>query len=339
MNYQELSKNIKENKIAPVYLLWGEEYHISKMMGANLKKSLIDPAFEQLNFIRFDEKKHTLQDMVTFSETMPFMSERRMVLVDEAGLLHGSVPDQEAEALIRYLEEPNQTTCLVFLARKVDKKRKLTKALFKHAVTVETNRVDRGQLEKWIAKRIRVSGKKLDKTTMNALVEGLEYLDKNSKMTLEDVDNEIEKLIAYCADRAVIEQEDVALVLSRGVERSIFRMVDFLGTGKLKESLEILDYLFEIGEPAPRILYMVVRQLRMLYRTKLLKSRGYSTAQIIEATGFRPFMINNALRQGRNFSMDKLQRAYERCAHIDQLMKSTKNDPKVMLEMLIFDLR
>ncbi|QSX08339.1 DNA polymerase III subunit delta [Alkalibacter rhizosphaerae] len=339
MKYQELNANIKENKIAKVYLLCGEEYQISKMMAGNLKTHLIDPAFEQLNYIRFDEKTHTVQDIVAFSETMPFMSEKRMVLVAEGNLLHGSIPDQDADTLIQYIKTPNDATCLVFLSRKIDKKRKLTKALLEHGVVVETNRVDRIQLEKWIAKRIRVAGKKVDRLAMNALVEGLEYLDKDSKMNLEDVDNELEKIIAYAGERVQIESEDVAVVLSRGVEHSIFRMVDFLGTGKVKESLEILDYLFEVGEHPTKILFMMVRQLRILYRSKLLKERGYTTEHIASTTGFRPFMINNALRQGRNFSLEKLKKAYERCADIDRLLKSTKNDPKVLLEMLIFDLR
>jgi DNA polymerase-3 subunit delta len=270
---------------------------------------------------------------------MPFMSNRRMVLVADTNLLNITVPDKDVEGLIDYLKKPNERTCLVFVARKIDQKRKLTKALIKHAAVMTADRLTRDSLEKWIAKRLRMGGKSIDRSTMNALVEGLEYLGKDSKMNLDDVDNEVEKVMAYTGVRSQILPQDVALVLSRGMEQSIFRMLDHLGSGNLKESLEILDYLFESGEPAGRILYMMVRQLRIVYRAKLMKSKGSSAEQIATTIGLKPFMINNALRQGRNFSMEKLQRAYERCADVDEMLKSTKNEPKVLLEMLIFDLR
>lgn len=338
MHYKDLLNDIKRNQIAPVYLLCGEEYQVSKIMAENLKKHLVDPAFEALNFIKFDERRHTLRDVRTFCETMPLMSEKRMVLLADDHLLYGSLPEEETQSMLEYLKAPNTSTCLVFLTRRMDKKRKLTKGLLQHGVVVESPRADRGELEKWILKRLKVGGKKIDAPTMQSLVEGLEYLNKGSKMTLEDVDNEVEKLISFAKDRDMIRPMDVAVVLTRGMEESIFRMLDHLGSGQTKESLEVLDSLFEMGEPNGRILYMVVRQLRMIYRTKLLKDQGYTTDQIAAELGMKPFMIRGALKQTRTFSIKKLEQAFERCAFVDRMFKSAKTDPKILLEMLIFDL-
>lgn len=338
MLYKELIQRIKQNDIAPVYLLFGEEYQISKLMAKQLKDHLVTPDFESLNFIKYDERKHSLFDLVTFCETMPFMSEKRLVFVADDNLLYGTVGDEEADALVSYIKNPNASTCLVFLTRRQDKKRKITKALHQYAAVVESPRADRQELENWILKRLRVGGKQTDRETMNALVVGLEYLEKGSRMTLEDVDNELEKIMSFAKDRNRITEQDVNLVLARGMEQSIFRMLELLGMGQIKESLDVLNSLFEMGEPVGRILYMVVRQLRMMYRSKLLKAKGYSTDQIAAETDFKPFMIRSALKQAGYFSEEKLQKAYDRCAGMDQMFKSSKNDPKILLEMLIFDL-
>lgn len=338
MLYKELIQQIKKNDIAPVYLLCGDEYQISKLMAKQLKEQLVAPTFENLNYIKYDERKHTLFDVVTFCETMPFMSEKRMVFVADDHLLYGAVGDEEADALVSYLKGPNSSTCLVFLTRRQDKKRKITKALYQYGTVVESPRADRQDLENWILKRLKVGGKQTDRETMNALVEGLEYLEKGSRMTLEDVDNELEKIMSFAKERTRITKEDVLLVLARGMEQSIFRMLELLGMGQTRESLDVLNSLFEMGEPVGRILYMIVRQLRMMYRSRLLKAKGYSTDQIAAETELKPFMIRNALKQANYFSEEKLQKAYERCANMDHMFKSSKNDPKILLEMLIFDL-
>ncbi|MBF7096567.1 DNA polymerase III subunit delta [Alkalibacter mobilis] len=339
MNYKELMAEIKNNEFHSIYLLYGEEYHISALMASNLKSAIIDPAFEQINFIKIDEKVQTADEIVGFCETLPFMSDRRMVLVSDSPLFFGGGSDKELDNLIEYIKSPNKSTSLVFLNRTVDSKRKLFKALQKNAALIESNKLNRSDLQKWISKRIRLSRKKIDVRDLDHLIQSTDYLNKDSKLKLEDIDNETEKLIAFVGDREIITREDIEKVISKSVEHNIFRMLDHIGTGNLKDGLEMLDYLLDSGEPPIRILQMVVRQLRMIYNAKILKNKGYSPDHIASEMKVRTFMINNALKQGRSFNHDKLNRAYGKCAQIDELLKSSKNDPKIMLELLLYDLR
>ncbi|HAE61498.1 MAG TPA: DNA polymerase III subunit delta [Eubacteriaceae bacterium] len=340
MNYKELLKDIKDKAIGEAYLIFGEEYLLSSMMVQNLKKEIIEESFEQLNFHKIDDKNITADDIISQCETMPFMSEKRMVLVLDYPLFTSSGGnDKDSDRLISYMNAPNKSTCLVFLNRTVDKKRKLYKNLSKNGKIVECSRLEKKDLEKWIAKRIKMAGKTVDKITMDYFIEGLDYLSKDSKITLSDVDNETEKLVAISGSKRFVSKDDAEKIMIKSFESNIFKMLDHIGTGNLTEGLEILNYLFESGEPGIKILSMIVRQFRIMYQCKILKKRGYSAENIASMTGLRTFMVNNAIRQSKKFDFNRLRNAYKRCANIDVMLKSTKTDPKILLELLLYDFR
>ncbi|SHE90816.1 DNA polymerase III subunit delta [Alkalibacter saccharofermentans] len=340
MNYKELLKDIKDNNIGELYLVYGEEYLLSSMMVKNLKKALVDESFEQFNYHKIDDKNTTADDIISQCETMPFMSEKRMVLIVDYPLLANTGGNEkDGDKLIEYLNSPNKSTCLVFISKTIDKKRRLYKNIAKNGSLVECAKLERKDLERWITKRIRISGKTIDKKAMDLFIEGMDYLGKDSKMTLGDIENETEKLISLGGNDRIITQEEVEKIMVKSMESNIFKMLDHIGTGNLKDGLEILDYLFDSGEPAIKILSMIVRQFRIMYQCKILKMKGYSTENIASLTGLRTFMVNNALRQSRRFDFDKLKKAYNRCARIDILLKSSRADPKVLLELLLYDFR
>lgn len=341
MNYKDLLKEIKDNNTGSLYLIYGEEFLLSVMMMENLKKSLIDPTYEQLNFTKIEDKNLTVDQLINYCETLPFISGKRMVVVVNFSMLTatGKSNDKDVEDLVHYLGRLNESTCLVFLNRTLDKKKKLYKEVSRKGRLVECAKLDRTDLIKWVKKRFRMSDKLIDDGTIGQFIDALDYLNRESKLNLLDVENEVEKIIAFSSGEKSIEFKDIEMIMPKSIESSIFKMVDFLGSKRLKDSLLILNSLFENGEPGIRILQMIVRQFRMMYQCKLLRDKGYSSDNIAVQTGFKPFMVNNVLRQGKNFSYEKLRDAFQRCAEIDVLFKSSRADQKMLLENLLYRFR
>ena len=105
-NYKDLTKDIKNGTLSPVYLFTGSEDHIASMMIQRMSEKLVTPGLEMLNINRFESKNHDISEIMAACETLPVMSERRIVLASEETALL-SVSDKNAqEALSGYFKNP-----------------------------------------------------------------------------------------------------------------------------------------------------------------------------------------------------------------------------------------
>ena len=92
---------------------------------------------------------------------------------------------------------------------------------------------------------------------------------------------ELEKLALYCGDRAGIRRDDAAAVLSGAEQHNVFQLVEAIGMGDTRASLQRLTALMESGmEPLP-ILGMISRQFRLLAVVRDALEQGGKTAEIM----------------------------------------------------------
>lgn len=63
-----------------------------------------------------------MNELISLADTMPFFSERRLILIEDSGFFKTS-----SEALAEYLPTMPDTTCIVFVEEAVDKRNKLYK--------------------------------------------------------------------------------------------------------------------------------------------------------------------------------------------------------------------
>ncbi|RBP63893.1 DNA polymerase III delta subunit [Alkalibaculum bacchi] len=337
MDYKQLMKDIKNKEISKVYLFYGEEFLLSQMMLDNLKKAIIKPEFEQLNFHTIDGKNATTEEIINACETLPFMDDTRLVVVSEIPLLSGTsnFSTKDVDRLCDYIGQVPGGCHLIFTSKKIDKKRKLVKVIEKHGALVEYSKLDKRDLSKWIAKRFKLEGKSIGESALQLFIESSDYLNKDSKANLSDIENEIKKLLAYTREKTIIEIQDVEGSIEVNIDTNIFKMLELIGTKSVGQGLKLMNILFQDGEPPIKVLFMIVRQFRLIYQCKFLQSRGYSTNDISKMIGERSFVVTKALTQAQKFSYERLISIYDYAAKMDIKMKSGQIDPKLALEMLL----
>lgn len=153
------------------------------------------------------------------------------------------------------------------------------------------------------------------------------------------MDNELKKIIAY-TNTTELTSDVIQRVVGDIRERDIFELVDAVSTGNIIEALRILNQLLIEGEQPLRILAMVIRQFRLLWKTKacLVKQRDVSAKQLASTIGVS-FRLAEALqKQVQRFSQIKLKQALKRLHTVDRALKSSTNSPKILLEDLLIDL-
>ena len=134
MTWKEFYAQIKTGDLQSVYLFSGPEEYLKREALGALAKSLLPPGLEQLNETALEGA--SALEIIDAAETLPFMCERRMVVVrDWAPLLGGKSRSEEDEAarMLEWLKNPPASCVLVFLMRgEPDGRKKLTTALKKY---------------------------------------------------------------------------------------------------------------------------------------------------------------------------------------------------------------
>ncbi len=110
-HWSAMAKQLSEYK--PVYLIVGEQDLLLDQAVEALKSSVAEVADLDFNLETFEGESASADDIVAACNTLPFVSERRLVIVRGVD----KMSKDAAEALVRYAEDPSPTTILALVGQ------------------------------------------------------------------------------------------------------------------------------------------------------------------------------------------------------------------------------
>jgi DNA polymerase-3 subunit delta len=333
------------------YIFHGEDEFGCAEELARLRGDLAggDPAMAELNTSVLDGKGLTLGELRHVCDAIPFMADKRLVIVH--GLLsqlassrrsgEQAVSEEEQPAwkkayledLVAYLPKLAPTTRLILVESRT---LPASHPFLKLAEREETGYIksfprpkDR-DLPGWIQRRARAKQGAIDHeaTRMLAALVGDD---------LRLLDQEIEKLLIYANGRQVTA-EDVRELVSRAREMSIFDLVDCVGRRQTDRALRLLHQLMEDGKEPLYVLAMLARQVRILIQVKELQSEGMTEREIVTHLKLHPFVVQKGCAQAQNFRMAQLEAAHQRLVETDWAIKTGQSEDVLALDVLITNL-
>lgn len=334
------------------YLLHGEDEFSRSETLAGLKERMGDPAMAELNTTLFDGRKVTLNELKHACNAVPFLADRRLVIVEgllshlEAGRKKKAKETEDEqpawkkaylEGLVDHLKRLPETTRLILVehksigARHPIRKLAEAEAREERAYVEEFRPLQRGQLRGWIRKRTQSKGAEVTPAAAEELVA---FVGGNLRL----LDQEIDKLIAYVDRAQPITEKEVRLLVSYVQEANIFEMVDALGRRNGQRALTLLHKLLEDGHPPLALLGMIVRQFRIMLQIKELEQRGVSRSEIGSRLSLHPYVVEKGGRQARNFSMKQLEQIYDKLVKTDWDIKTGRLNPVLALDTLVVGL-
>lgn len=331
MSYSVIN-SIKRGVISPVYLFYGTERYLIKETLQKLYEALVPEGIGDFNYEKLDGAQVSPAFVATSASTLPVFAEKRLIIVTDAPWF-GSKKNGEEEAkdnflepLLNYLGNPADTTCLVFVAgEKVDTRKKIVKAVGKGGEVIQFAAFKGNDLNRWIEGRFQERGKNVEGAAVD-------YLTAAVGNDLTIINNEIEKAVVYSGENSKITLEDIKQTVSKTSTLSIFDLVDAVATRKSVSAVRQLREMVRFGEAEIKILFMVVRQFRMMLQAQTLNKQGYAERQIADNLSGHPYVIKKALQQSRNFSPQELVRALEILLDTDVAIKTGKGEPLALLE-------
>lgn len=327
MKPEELYKEIKADKIRSVYYLFGDDDYIKDESFNKIKDAVLKGGIPDFNSDVFYGGEVEVAKILLAASTLPVMAPRRLVVLRDADKLKAA---EEAE-LLPYLEDPSPGTTLLLTGRSVDKRKKFFLAIRKNGAVIEHSPPYEREMPKWIRWVAKKRGFHISDEACRFLVDIIGN-------DISAVANEIEKVSLYVGERKNIELEDIEAISVDLKSRTVFQLIDAIGTKNLKNSLENLKKLLDSGESTLLILSMILRQIRLIWTGLDILNKGGREADVKKKIKLPPFVFNGYFKQIKLFKEKDLKEAHEQIFQLDLKFKSTKIDQERALELLMFRL-
>lgn len=319
---KNLNEDLKTGQLKQIYLLFGEEGYLKRQYKNRLTKAML-PEGDTMNYAGYEGKGIDLKEVIDLAETMPFFAERRLIVFEDTGFFKSGGAD-----LADYIKELPETTSFLFVENEVDKRSKLYKAVKAKGRIVELAFQDDATLKRWIAGNVKKENKQITEQTI------VYFLDKTGT-NMENITKELEKLFCYAYDRDVITKEDVEAVCVTQITNRIFEMVDAMAQKKQRKALELYYDLLALKEPPMRILFLMIRQYRILLQVKGLLKAGYGRKEIASKAGLHPFVAGKYMDQAKHFQTKALREVLEDGAEMEQCVKTGRLTDKLAVELFL----
>lgn len=321
----QFPSHLQQAEPASVYAVVGEDDLLRDEALACLKAAVVGALGDAFNSnLFYGDEAEGAEIVACACESAAFAS-RRLVVVKGADKL----PVKEVEALLPYLERPNDSTTLAFAAPKLDRRLKFTQTLLKSAVVVDCSPPKESQYMPWLKTESARLGVKLDEGAA-------ELLKESCAESLYAARRELEKLASYVPSNRSVTAADVAVM--RGIEpgASVFDLTAAIGAGDRGRALAIMARNLESGEAPLKILGALVWQYRRLWKAKDLMRQGGSQGEVARTFRMDPSSVRRFLDR---FSELHLTQAFRRFQQADSALKGgSAGRPARILAQLMFDL-
>lgn len=316
-----LNEHIKKGEYKKVYLIYGEEEYLKRQYRDRLKAAIIGD--DTINYSYYEGESTKAEDIIAMCETMPFFSERRMVVVSDSSFFKNA-----NDKLADYIKSLPDYIVLIFIEKKIDKRNKVYKAVSSNGYVCEMAYQTPAMLKKWIAGMLAKENYKVAEAACDLLLE-------KTGANMELIKNEVNKLISYCEGRTAILPEDVEAVCSTLTTSRIFEMIEALASKNRDKALNLYYDLLELKEAPTLILYLIIRQFNGILQAKDYAARGMTSREVAAQMGIQPFIAGKYLSQARNFTADAIKEILKECAMTDESIKQGRLQEKLGVEMII----
>mgnify|MGYP002583695864 FL=1 len=326
-----------------IYLFYGEETYLLETRVKKIKKE-----YQQLilgiNFIQIDDTN--VEELIADLETPAFGFDKKLIIAKNTGLFKKEkkttktdskkkkVDDTKLplnEKIAKYIQENSEelknTVDLVFVEQEVDKN-----ALYQTIEKVgEVKEFALLKLPDLIAniKKITVAYKvNIDDATAKYLVECC-------GTSMQDLINELRKLIEYKGENSNITKQDIDLLCTKQIQAVIFDLTDNLGKKETSKALEVYNGLISNKEPIQKILITLYNHFKKLYIIKIAEKYNEDVATAMNLKPNQLFLVSKYKTQARYFETQELREVLEALIDLDANYKIGLISLEIGLEAIL----
>lgn len=335
LGVDQLEKELKQNNsLNSIYLLYGEEKFLLENSLNKIKKSFGELT-KGINYIILENEN--IKNIISDIETPAFGYEKKLIIIKNSELFKRGGKRKNTELLDlkdkleNYIKENidniNQDVVIVFVEENAEKN-SLFNLIDKLGIVCEFNYQKPLQLQARIKAICNAYKVNIDNLT-------LKYFIECCGNNMQNLINEIRKLIEYAGENGTIKKDDIDKLSIKQMESIIFDLTDNLGKKEINMSLQVLHNLIYSKEPIQKILITLYNHFKKLYFVKLALKENMSVEQVLNLKANQMFLINKYKNQAGFFKMKELRNLLQELINLDYRYKVGLIDVEVGLESIL----
>lgn len=331
---EELEKELQNQNLQSLYLLYGEEQFLLEQVIKKIKK-LFGEIVKGINYIQIDESN--VNQLIADIETPSFGYEKKLIIARNTGLFkkEGRKKSDELSKqksnISKYIQENidliRQSVVLVFVEEDAEKQ-ELYKTIDKLGIICNFE----FQKPIQIIQRLKVICNSYEVNVDNSV---LQFLIECCGTNMQELINETRKLIEYAGANGTIEKQDIDKLCTKKLESVIFDLTDNLGKKNIAKSLEVLKNLLYEKEPLQKILITLYNHFKKLYLTSVAVAVNKDVVTSLDLKPNQVFLVNKYKMQCRYFKQNELIGILKDLCDLDYKYKNGLIDLQIGLEAIL----
>ena len=320
-----------------VKLLYGEETYLLESRLKKIKKEFGELILG-INYIQIDASN--VKELISDIETPAFGYAKKFIIAKDTGLFNKEKKTAKGQelALINlskkiadYISENigliNDTVELVFVEESAE-----NNTLYKTISKL-------GEVKEFAVLKLPEAMQNIQKICMAYKVQidnmTAKYFIECVGTNMQDLINEIRKLIEYVGTNGTITKKEIDLLTIKQMDSVIFDLTDNLGKKDIKKAMEVLNNLIYEREPIQKILITLYNHFKKLYIVKIAEEYKKDLATSMKLKPNQMFLINKYKNQARYFSKDEIEKIMDEFVNLDANYKVGLIDINIGLESIL----
>jgi DNA polymerase-3 subunit delta len=270
---------------------------------------------------RFDGEDTAAPRMREALQSMPFLSERKLVVLREPSKQKAFV-----EAISDILTEVSDATDLIIYEPKLDKRGTYYKTLKKSTDFQEFNALDAGALGRWAVDYVKGQGGTLAASDANSLIN---RIGPNQQL----LQSELDKLLTYDTH---ISSKTIELLTERTPQSTVFELLDAAFGGRAERAFTLYKEQRALKVEPQAIIALLTWQLHILAVVKAGGTR--SGDEIAKVAKLNPFVVRKSQGLTRNLTLGRIKQLIADLLQLDMQLKRSALDADEALQHYLLTL-
>jgi DNA polymerase-3 subunit delta len=253
-------------------------------------------------------------------QSLPFLTDRKLVVLREPGK-----QKDFAENIATILENMPETTDVIIVEPKLDKRLSYYKTLKKQTDFREFAELDANSLTRWAVEYVKMRG--------SLSLADAKFLIDRVGANQQLVKNELDKLLTYST---TISRQTIELLTETAPQSTVFELLDAAFAGNKSRAMELYKEQRAIRVEPQAIIAMIVWQLHVM---AIVRAAGTMPAdEIAKSAKLNPFVVRKTQSLARNRTLPQIKTMVQKLLALDIQLKTTAIDDDAALQLYLLEL-
>ena len=307
-----------------IYLISNESY---RLIAEEIKKIVKENTYKIFNL-----NKSSIEEIIEEANYFSLDGNSKYLVVSNADIFSSDKSDDNTTNLVlKYLENPNSNTILIFTTQKpIDTRKKIVKEIKTKYKVINNSKMDRKSLNEFLNNYVKQKEFNIDYQTIN-------YIINNSYGNLDIMLNELDKVMLYYNVPCHIKYADVERIVGVELDSNNFHFVSAVVDKKLEDALKILNSLKIYKVDSTILVSLLAREYRLMYYVKKMYQSRMSLIEICNNLNLADWQVNKLYNNCLHYSENELATNIVNLCNIDLNIKKGIWDKDIALYGFLLD--